>query len=228
MGRFLAYILLFICPAMTYVKEGSKMNYTEKQEYLFHVIKNRRTVRNFKSTPVPDEHIIKILDAAHFAPTAGNQQPWKFLVIRDREKLDSLQERAHEWFIDYYSEENRPDREKLKKIKKAVKVKLEKILSAPVYVAILVDSKAEYPEYIIHDGTLAAGYMMIAARALGYGTGFFTTYFPEDKMKKFFDIPDRYRLICFSPIGVPERWPETPKKKEIEELVVFESFSEDR
>jgi len=58
--------------------------------------------------------------------------------------------------------------------------KLEKVLknvfSAPVYVAVLVDSQVQHPDYILYDGTLAAGTMMIAARALGYGTGFFTTF----------------------------------------------------
>ena len=65
---------------------------------------------------------------------------------------------------------------------------------------------------------------MVAARALGYGTGFYTTFFPEDKMKEFFNIPEQYRLICFTPIGVPSKWPEVPPKKELEDLIFFESF----
>ena len=85
--------------------------------------------------------------------------------------------------------------------------------SAPVYVAILVDSEARYPDYVLYDGTLAAENLVIAARALGYGTGFFTTFFPEKQMKIFFGIPDRYRLICFTPIGKPAEWPERPRKR---------------
>jgi len=75
-----------ICtPINRYItEENQEIKYDEKQTYLINIIKNRRTVRKFKSTYVPEEHIIKILDAARFAPTAGNQQPWKFLVIRDR------------------------------------------------------------------------------------------------------------------------------------------------
>ena len=72
-------------PINRYITEENKeIKYDEKQTYLLNIIKNRRTVRKFKFTHVPEEHIIKILDAARFAPTAGNQQPWKFLVIRDR------------------------------------------------------------------------------------------------------------------------------------------------
>jgi hypothetical protein len=43
-------------------------------------------------------------------------------------------------------------------------------------------------------------------------------------MKERFHIPDRYRLICFTPIGVPAEWPEMPEKKDLKELVVYEEF----
>ncbi len=207
-----------------YTEENPEIRYTSDQAYLLNIIKNRRTVRRFKSIPVPKEHILKILDAARFAPTAGNQQPWKFLVIQDREKLELLQKKALLWYLDEYKIRRKPTPEELSPSKDALKKILENVLSAPVYVAVLVDSKAEHPNYILYDGTLAAGYLMIAARALGYGTGFFTTFFPEVKMKKFFNIPEQYKLICFTPVGVPDKWPETPPKKKLEEMVIFERF----
>jgi hypothetical protein len=43
-------------------------------------------------------------------------------------------------------------------------------------------------------------------------------------MKAFFDIPDRYRLICFTPIGMPDEWPNPPIKEDLRELIVFEKF----
>jgi nitroreductase len=181
-------------------------------------------VRKFKSTPIPREHILKILEAAHFAPTAGNQQPWKFLVVQNRAKLDRLKEEAASWYLEAYKSKARPDEAKLAEVRDGVQKALDGALSAPVYVAVLVDSKARYPQYIMIDGTLAASHLMLAARALGYGTGFFTTFFPEDKMKAFFDIPDRYRLICFTPIGMPDEWPNPPIKKDLRELIVFEKF----
>lgn len=65
---------------------------------------------------------------------------------------------------------------------------------------------------------------MIVARALGYGTGFYTTFFPDEKMKEFFNIPEKYRLICFTPVGIPFEWPEASPKKKLEDFVIFESF----
>jgi len=217
-----------ICtPINEYFQVGdSSQKYTAEQKYLFDIIRNRRTVRKFKSTPVPKEHILKILDAARFAPTAGNQQPWKFLVIQDRRKLDELRREAQIWTIEAYQKRKNPRPEELEKVTASVQKILKNALSAPVYMAVLVDTLTKYPEYIIYDGSLAAGYLMIAARSLGYGTGFFTTFFPEAQMKRFFNIPDRYKLICFTPIGVPDKWPATPPKKPLEEMVIFESFHE--
>jgi nitroreductase/ketosteroid isomerase-like protein len=204
--------------------ENQNVTYTSEQTYLLDIIKNRRTVRKFRPTPVPKEHILKILDAARYAPTSGNQQPWKFLVVQDRQKLDLLRDEARKWYLDAFKEWKNPSPAELDKINSRLKDILKNVMSAPVYVAVLVDSKSQYPDYNIYDGTLAAGYLMIAARSLGYGTGFFTTYFPSDKMKAFFEIPDQYRLICFTPIGVPHEWPKMPFKKNIEDLIIFERF----
>lgn len=205
-------------------KDDKEIKYTSEQMVLLNIIRNRRTVRKFKSTPVPKEHILKILEAAHFAPTAGNQQPWKFLVIQNRVKLDLLSEKAPSWALEKYKKTKKPSSEQLKNLRDRLENMLKNILSAPVYVVVLVDSEAPYSDYVLYDGILAAGTMMIAARALGYGTGFFTTFFPEKEMKDFFQIPDKYQLICFSPIGVPIEWPDAPPKKNIKDLVIFESF----
>jgi nitroreductase/ketosteroid isomerase-like protein len=201
-----------------------EIKYTSDQQYLFEIIKGRRTVRRFKPAPLPQEHILKILDAARFAPTSGNQQPWKFLVVQDRAKLDRLKEEACSWRLEKYKEKAKPSVQELLAAREKLKTVMEDVLSAPVYVAVLTDLQAQYPDDSVYDGSLAAGCLMIAARALGYGTGFFTTYFPENQMRKFFGIPDRYKLICFTPIGIPEDWPPAPAKKSLEEFVVFEKF----
>jgi 5,6-dimethylbenzimidazole synthase len=208
----------------TYTEVNPDIRYSSDQRYLLDTIKNRRTVRRFKPTPVPKEHLMKILNAAHDAPTAGNQQPWKFLVVQDRKRLDELRRQALGWYIEAYRQKPQADTGKLESIRESTRKALEGALSAPVYIAILVDTQAKYPEWIAYDGTLAAGSLMIAARALGYGTGFYTTFFPESGMKAFFRIPDRYKLICFTPVGVPEEWPQPPAKKPLADLVVFEKF----
>ncbi len=198
--------------------------YTDQQEYLFEIIKSRRTVRDFRPDPVPQAHILKILDMARSAPTSGNQQPWKFLVVQDRAKLDRLKVEAVSWFLAEYDKRMKPAPERLAGLRKQLPATMAKVLSAPVYVAVLTDSQSPYPPDCRFDGPLAAALLMIAARSLGYGTGFYTTYFPEEQMRRFFGIPDRYNLVCFTPIGIPAEWPPAPQKKPLEDLVVFEKF----
>ena len=208
----------------TFRDSNSDLPISADQKFLLDTLKNRRTVRKFKPTPVPQDHLMKILDAARFAPTAGNQQPWVFLVIRDRAKLDSLKEAALSWALEAAAKKHPYSAEELASLRENLVRTLQGVLSAPVYVAVLTDSKSKYPDYNVYDGSLAAGMLMIAARALGYGTGFFTSYFPEARMKEFFRIPERYNLICFTPIGIPEAWPQTPAKKALAEVVVFDKF----
>ncbi len=189
----------------------------ESIDFMFDVFKNRQSVRKFKSTPVPEEHLQKILDAARCAPTSGNQQPWKFLVIRSREKLDQLKKRCIE-----KSMEQRlivPE-----ETKKRITQYFTNYLSAPVYVVVLTDNNSKYPSYNIHDGPLAAGYLMLAARALGYGTVYATDSIPVAVTKEVFNIPDHYTRICITPIGVPEKWPVKKPKQKLEDFIVYDTF----
>jgi len=203
---------------------NKKVIYTPEQKFLFDIFKNRRSVRKFKSTPVPDEHLLKILDIARTAPTAGNQQPWKFLVIQDRDKLDQLKAECVTFALERYKKQGNKDSVKLNSIRQKIQQNLSNYLSAPVYVSVLVDTNSSYPKYNIYDGSLAAGYLMIAARSLGYGTVFTQDTFPYEIEKKVFEIPGNFVQICFTPIGIPETWPDSPNKKPLDEFVVFEKF----
>jgi nitroreductase len=201
--------------------EAEAMVFPEGEMAFFDVVKARRSVRKFKNTPIPEEHLTAILDAARLAPTSGNQQPWKFLVLKERSTIDELKDaciaasmearrarggavseedttRISQYFTDY--------------------------LSAPVYVVILTDNQSRYPTYNHWDGPLAAGYLMLAARALGYGTVHATDSIPEAVTKEVLNIPDQFTRVCITPIGVPEAWPETPSKMELDEFIVEERF----
>jgi len=54
------------------------------------VITGRKSIRRYKPDPIPDEMIDKILEAARWAPTGENYQPWRFIVIRDQETKDRI------------------------------------------------------------------------------------------------------------------------------------------
>ena len=67
-------------------------NIVKQESNIWDVFKDRRSVRKFTSDSIPEADINKILDAARMAPTSGNQQPWKFLVVRDRNKINRMKE----------------------------------------------------------------------------------------------------------------------------------------
>jgi nitroreductase/ketosteroid isomerase-like protein len=202
---------------------GTEITYDTEQEYLFDIIKKRRTVRRYKPTPVPEKHIKRILDAARFAPTSGNQQPWKFVVIQDRACLDSLEKVLQVSWEERIAAHEGLDDEKKKSYIEHGKKAIAKVMTAPLYIMVFVDTSI-YAEDAVWDGCLAVENLMLAARALGYGTGFFTSYFPEEEVKSFVKAPDKLRFICATPIGIPEEWPETPEKKNLDEFIIYEGF----
>jgi nitroreductase/ferredoxin len=67
--------------------ESLRGAYTETEQVLF----RRRSVRAYKKEQVPDWMVKRVLEAGRFAPSAGNCQPWKFVVLRDKEMIDELQ-----------------------------------------------------------------------------------------------------------------------------------------
>jgi nitroreductase len=194
-----------------------------KIEGVFETIRNRRTVREYIDTPVPEEDILKILDAARYAPTAGNVQPWKFVVIKDKARLDSLRVLLQADWERRVKSKAGLDEDERKSYLKGGKSAINNVMIAPVYIMVFVDTTV-YPKYALYDGCLAVENLMLCARALGYGTGFFTTYFPEEIIKSFVNASDNLKFICATPIGVPKEWPETPPKKELDEFIIHEGF----
>ena len=146
---------------------------------LVEIIKKRRSIRTFTAEPVPDEHLDLMLDAARNAPSAGNGQPWRFLVVRERDNLARLLALLEPWLRARIEAAGDPETQ-AERFESALD-HLREILTAPLFVFVWVDASL-YPALVVYDGALAAQNLMLAARAIGYGTCFMTTFFPEDIM----------------------------------------------
>jgi nitroreductase len=182
------------------------------------VVQTRRSVRKFKPDSIPGSDIVKIIDAARMAPTSGNQQPWKFLIIRDRNTINRMKEACVNKRLNTLGEDQR------RKEEEKIKTWLGGYFSAPVFILILTDNNSMYPDYNHWDGPLAAENLMLAARALGYGTVFITDAIPESVTKEVLRIPDNYTRVCITPLGIPSEWPAAPVKKNLEEFMIYEHF----
>lgn len=186
----------------------------------FDLVEKRVSVRQYKPTPVPKKDLLKILNAARLYPNSGNQQACRYLVIQDRDKLDSLKKeciKTRTAVLKARGDEV-PSEESLRKY-------YNMIFSASVYVLILVDKTVRYKGYEDKDGSLAASHILLASRALGYGTVFYTDSIPEEVCMKELGIPEKYSRTCIIPIGVPEKWPENSKRVPLEELVFYEKIT---
>jgi nitroreductase len=183
----------------------------------FEVVLNRVSVRSYKPVPIPTKHLEQILEAARQAPNAGNQQSWRFLVIQDKDRLNEFRDFAwrsrKKWLLDNEYEADTDE---------GMKAHYDKLLGAPLHVIVLVDTLIKYRGYAEQDGALAAENIMLAARALGYGSVMITGSVSSDTVRKFFKVPKRYSINCLIPIGVPDSWPEKRARKPLSELVFYE------
>jgi nitroreductase len=196
----------------------------QSTDSFWEVMKNRRSVRNFKPDPVPEDHLLKIIDAARLAPCAGNEQPWKFIIVQDRKIIEALKnECAQKIEADLKANMNLSGEALKQELQKRIDLRLTGRFSAPAYIVVLVDRQRKWPDYNQHDGPLAAGYLLLAARALGYGTVYMTDSISVEATKKVLHIPDRYSRVCITPVGVPVEWP-TKDKKALDEFIVKDSF----
>ena len=140
-------------------------------------IRTRRSIRQFKKESVPPELIEQLLEAARWAPSSANTQPWEFIVITDPE----IKKRISRSF------------------------NLGPFLNeAPMAIAVVVDRlRTALP---IQDGTLAAYAIWLAAHALGLGACWINPNI-SGGMKKALGIPFTKKLITILAIGYPAEAP---------------------
>jgi len=162
-------------------------------------IKIRRSVRNYKAKPVPEESLTRILEAARLAPSAHNEQEWKFVVVRDVAKRNRLSEAAGQSFI-----------AKAPVIIVAVALEPEEMMSSGV------------PNYAV-DLAIAVDHMTLAAVEEGLGTCWVGA-FSQEEVKKVLGIPEGCKVVALLPLGFPADKPGPKSRKNLEEIVCYENY----
>lgn len=168
---------------------------------IFEAIKNRRSIRLYKKRPVDESLIEKVIDAARYAPSGANLQPWKFVVITDKAM-----------------------REKIGKGAKFFFVKSHHVSEAPVLIACLADLKKS--KWAVIDTSMACQNLMLAAHALGLGTCF-VGIFDEEETKRQLGIPDNFKVIGLITLGYPARKEEMPTRLSVQEITYKERFGKE-
>jgi len=164
---------------------------------LLDLLKTRRSIRKYKNIPVEEEKILKCLEAARWAPSASNKQPWEFLIVRDEEARKRLTE-LHPY---------------------------ARFCAQSPVVMIPLTNPEVHPKYHWADTALATMHYMIEAHSLGLGTcwaGVIGASFEQD-IKDLFGIPAHLNVLGLIATGYADEQP-TKTRKELETLVHYERF----
>ena len=169
---------------------------------LMDAIKTRRSIRRYKETPVPENLLKDVLNAARLAPSADNAQPWRIIVVRDEQA----------------------------KLKIAASSNSQKFIAqAPVVLVICGIPDEAFPTmggYMsahVIDATIAFDHITLAAHALGLGTCWIG-WFKEEKIREILGIPEDVPVVALTPLGYPDGAPEKTSRKNLEDLVKYERF----
>ena len=145
-------------------------------------IYTRRSIRRFTEQAVSDDDIHELLDAAMTAPSAGNAQPWEFVVVRQRAALEGIAQR-HPYA--------------------AMAAK------APLAIVVCADTNREkYPGFWPQDCSAAIQNLLLAARAKGMGSVWTGVYPIEDRVKvfqEFFGLPAHVMPLGIVVLGYPDQ-----------------------
>jgi nitroreductase len=186
---------------------------------LFEAIHSTRALRRFKTDPVPDELIARILDAAIQAPSGSNDQNWLFLVVTAPEQRKRVADiyrkaadRAH--LTDYIANKFGGGDRTAKLLARSVVHLVEHIHEVPLFIigCLNVGNPASQdPKFRERMGRLEGGSiypaiqnLMLACRAVGLGTVLTTIHaLFEDEMKSVLGLPPEYSTFALLPIGFP-------------------------
>jgi nitroreductase len=165
-------------------------------------IYQRRSVRNYSDKDVPDEIIKEIIRAGTYAPTAVNKQPWRFVVVKNRQLIEEYDERARKAFLAAYMDTDNP--EMVRYVQHLSNQKTRIFYGAPVLILIFAS-----PDVIIdHDCALAAENMMLAAHSLGIGScwiGLASGLGYDKEFLKEAGVPEGHKLIAPLIFGYPAK-----------------------
>jgi len=191
------------------------------------VIKSRRSVREYLPRQVSNEVLSIVLEAAQWAPSAHNAQPWRFVTIRDAALKRRLAEAmANRWDKDM-TKDNVPPEER----EKLVKTSVERFTRAPIVIVACLtmedmdkypDKKRQRIEYVMAVQSFAAAIenMLLAAHAEGLSSCWFCApLFCQDTVRKILNIPSHVEPQALITMGYSIDKPNPPSRKPLEKIV---------
>ncbi|MEU9235412.1 nicotinate-nucleotide--dimethylbenzimidazole phosphoribosyltransferase [Streptomyces subrutilus] len=185
-----------------------------EREAVLRVMRERRDIRKgFRTDPIPHEVLLRVLEAAHTAPSVGHSQPWDFVVIRSAETRRTMHELAQRQREAYA---NSLPKARAKQFKE---LKIEAILDTPVNIVVTADptrggrhtlGRHTQPQMAPYSSALAVENLWLAARAEGLGVGW-VSFFDEREMVRALGLPEHLEVVAYLCVGYVDEFPEEPE-----------------
>ncbi len=185
-----------------------------EREAVLKVMRERRDIRNgFRSDPIPHDVLLRILEAAHTAPSVGHSQPWDFVVIRSAETRGAMHELAARQREAYAKSLPKGRAKQFKELK------IEAILDTPVNIVVTADptrggrhtlGRHTQPQMAPYSSALAVENLWLAARAEGIGVGW-VSFFDEREMVRTLGLPEHLEVVAYLCVGYVDEFPEEPE-----------------
>ncbi|MET7734286.1 nicotinate-nucleotide--dimethylbenzimidazole phosphoribosyltransferase [Streptomyces sp. NPDC005402] len=185
-----------------------------EREAVLKVMRERRDIRNgFRSDPIPHEVLLRVLEAAHTAPSVGHSQPWDFVVIRSAETRAAMQDLAQRQREAYAKSLPKGRAKQFKELK------IEAILETPVNIVVTADptrggrhtlGRHTQPQMAPYSAALAVENLWLAARAEGLGVGW-VSFFDEREMVRALGLPEHLEVIAYLCVGYVDEFPDEPE-----------------
>ncbi|MDZ4246243.1 MAG: nitroreductase family protein [Dehalococcoidia bacterium] len=206
-------------------------------EALLNLVRQRRSTRKFKTDPVPDEALEKIIEAARWAPSGANSQPWEFIVVKDKQIKDKIVDIVvQQGELNHRVELSREEDLRFSNIGGSGKEPGYK--NAPVFIILCGDSRTQeaYPLITeltqgesIFTSSLANAfvYMALAAAALGLGAQWVTATASALRapiLKKYLSIPRQFKIYDMLAVGYPAAAPGPRLVRERTDMLHVDGF----
>lgn len=172
------------------------------------LILTRQSDRRYMPDPVSREDVLKCLEAARMAPSACNSQPWKFIVVDDKEKLMEMADAAEGLGMNKFT----------RGVPVMVAVVLEK-MNATARLGSLLKHK----DYSMLDLGMAVEHFCLQAADLGLGTCIMG-WFDEKRIARLLGVPRRKRIPLIISLGYPENPTRRKVRKPVEEMSSWNSY----
>lgn len=204
------------------------------------LVKRRRSIRRFKPDPIPGEYIEKIIEAARWAMSGANAQPWEFVVVRDQNTKNKMAEsymeaRKEQYIIEKtHTEELRHHQLATQPtgvpgISEASVVIVvcgdRRTLQATVLAALFIPASAGPDCTYVENMANAVNLLHLATAALGLGSQWVSpNHVWEQSLKALLNIPEILEIHAVVPIGYPAYDPPPPYRRELKEMTHFEKY----